>query len=94
MPIRWASKAAWRIFDKGTPFGTTGWPSHSSLCATIWPHPRVATQAGEFAGFPAKGRPFNIMAIDIDQFMDGKVVKTWHVEDWLSGLFQMGSLEK
>jgi hypothetical protein len=23
-----------------------------------------------------------------------KVVKTWHIEDWLSGLFQMGSFEK
>ena len=52
------------------------------------------TQAGEFAGFPSKGKPFKIMAIDIHQFKDGKVVKTWHLEDWLSGLFQMGAFEK
>jgi predicted ester cyclase len=52
------------------------------------------TQAGPFAGFPSKGRPFKIMAIDIHQFKDGKVIKTWHIEDWLSGLFQMGSFEK
>ena len=52
------------------------------------------TQAGPFAGFPSKGRPLKIMAIDIHQFKDGKVVKTWHIEDWLSGLFQMGSFEK
>ena len=52
------------------------------------------TQAGEFAGFPSKGRPFKIMAIDIHQFKDGKVVKTWHIEDWLSGLFQMGAFQK
>ena len=52
------------------------------------------TQAGPFAGFPSKGRSFKIMAIDIHQFKDGKVVKTWHIEDWLSGLFQMGSFEK
>ena len=52
------------------------------------------TQASEFAGFPSKGRSFKIMAIDIHQFKDGKVVKTWHVEDWLSGLFQMGAFEK
>ena len=52
------------------------------------------TQAGEFAGFPSKGRPFKIMAIDIHQFKDGKVVKTWHIEEWLSGLFQMGAFEK
>ena len=52
------------------------------------------TQAADFAGFPSKGRPLKIMAIDIHQFKDGRVVKTWHVEDWLSGLFQMGALEK
>ena len=52
------------------------------------------TQAGAFAGFPSKGKPFKIMALDIHQFKDGKVVKTWHLEDWLSGLFQMGAFEK
>ncbi len=52
------------------------------------------TQASDFAGFPSKGRPFKIMAIDIHQFKDGKIVKTWHIEDWLSGLFQMGAFEK
>lgn len=53
-----------------------------------------ATQAGDFAGFPPKGRRFTIMAIDIHQICDGKIVRTWHVEDWLSGLFQMGGFEK
>ena len=52
------------------------------------------TQADTFAGFPSKGRPFKIMAIDIHQFKDGKVVRTWHLEDWLSGLFQMGAFDK
>jgi predicted ester cyclase len=51
-------------------------------------------QAGDFAGFASKGRPFKIMAIDIHQFRDGKIIKTWHSEDWLSGLFQMGVFEK
>ena len=51
-------------------------------------------QAADFAGFPSKGRPFKIMAIDIHQFKDGKIIKTWHVEEWLSGLFQMGAFEK
>ncbi|MBL8790343.1 MAG: ester cyclase [Rhizobiales bacterium] len=54
-----------------------------------------ATQAGPFAGFPSKGRDFKIMTIDIHQFnSDGMVVKTWHLEDWLGGLFQMGAFEK
>ncbi len=52
------------------------------------------TQAEPFAGFPSKGKHFSIMAIDIHQFKDGKVVKTWHLENWLSGMFQMGSFEK
>ena len=52
------------------------------------------TQAEDFAGIPSKGRLVQIMAIDIHEFRDGKVVKTWHVEDWLSGLFQMGAFEQ
>jgi steroid delta-isomerase-like uncharacterized protein len=51
-----------------------------------------ATQRGSFAGVPASGKPFSITAVDIHQICDGRVVKTWHVEDWLSGLFQMGAL--
>ena len=55
----------------------------------------TATQVGPFAGFPAKGRPFTIMTIDIHEFnKDGMVQKTWHLEDWLGGLFQMGAFEK
>src|SRR5262245_26614392 len=53
-----------------------------------------ATQAGDFAGFPSKGRPFKTMAIDIHQFKDGKIIKTWHIEDWLGALHQMGAFEK
>jgi predicted ester cyclase len=52
------------------------------------------TQAGDFAGFPSKGKPFKTMAIDIHQFKDGKVIKTWHIEDWLGALFQMGACAK
>jgi predicted ester cyclase len=52
------------------------------------------TQASEFAGFASKGRPFKTMAIDIHQFKDGKVIRTWHVEDWLAALFQLGAFEK
>ena len=52
------------------------------------------TQAGDFAGFPSKGKPFKTMAIDIHQFKDGKVIKTWHIEDWLGALFQMGAFQK
>ena len=53
-----------------------------------------ATQAGDFGGFPPMGRRFTIMAIDIHQLGNGKIIKTWHLEDWLGGLFQMGAFEK
>ena len=36
MPIRWASKAAWWIFDRGMPLGTRGWPSSSCLSRMMW----------------------------------------------------------
>jgi len=55
----------------------------------------TATQVGPFAGFPAKGRKFTIMTIDVHEFnKDGMVQTTWHLEDWLGGLFQMGAFEK
>lgn len=50
---------------------------------------------GSFAGFPAKNRPIKIMAIDIHEFNEeGFVIRTWHLEDWLSGLYQMGVFDK
>ena len=55
----------------------------------------TATQAGPFMGFESKGRPFTIMTIDIHEFNDeGLVQTTWHLEDWLGALFQMGAFEQ
>jgi steroid delta-isomerase-like uncharacterized protein len=51
-----------------------------------------ATHKGEFASLPASGKRIEIMTIDIHEICDGKIVKTWHSEDWLTGLFQMGIL--
>lgn len=52
------------------------------------------TQAGPFMGFQSKGRKISIQAIDIHEFKDGKIVRTWHSEDWMTGLHQMGVFEK
>jgi steroid delta-isomerase-like uncharacterized protein len=52
------------------------------------------TQAKEFIGYPAKYRKLKIQAIDIHQFKDGKIIHTWHSEDWMTGLKQLGVLEK
>ena len=43
------------------------------------------TQRGALMGFPAKNRKMNIQAIDIHEFKDGKIVRTWHTEDWMTG---------
>ncbi len=51
-----------------------------------------ATQRGEFASVKPAGKAVQIMAVDIHELCAGKVVKTWHVEDWLSGLYQMNAL--
>ena len=52
------------------------------------------TQRGPLMGFPAKNRKMSIQAIDIHEFKDGKIVRTWHTEDWMSGLHQLGVFDK
>lgn len=51
----------------------------------------TGTQAGTFAGIPASGRKLNIQAIDIHLVEYGRIQKTWHTEDWMSGLRQLGA---
>jgi steroid delta-isomerase-like uncharacterized protein len=54
----------------------------------------TATQRGAFAGVAATGKSISVMAIDIHRICNGRIAETWHVEDWLSGLFQMGGLPR
>jgi steroid delta-isomerase-like uncharacterized protein len=54
----------------------------------------TGTQRAPFVGFPAKNRKMTIQAIDIHEFKDGKIVRTWHTEDWMTGLHQLGALDK
>lgn len=51
-----------------------------------------ATQRGDFSSIKASGKPIEVMTIDIHEICNGKVVQTWHLEDWLAGMFQMGVL--
>jgi steroid delta-isomerase-like uncharacterized protein len=53
----------------------------------------AGTQRNAFLGFAAKHRKMTIQAIDIHEFKDGKIVRTWHTEDWLTGLHQLGLLD-
>ena len=54
----------------------------------------TGTQKEPLIGFPAKNRSMSIQAIDIHEFKDGKIVRTWHTEDWMTGLHQLGVFEK
>lgn len=36
----------------------------------------------------------NIQAVDIHEFQNWKIVWTWHTEDWMTGLRQLGAFEK
>src|SRR6267154_2325715 len=49
----------------------------------------TGTPAGELFGVPHTGKSFRIMAIDIQTVRDGKIVKTFHMENWLSALGQL-----
>jgi steroid delta-isomerase-like uncharacterized protein len=48
------------------------------------------TQRAPFLGFAAKNRKMSVQVVDIHEFKDGKIIRTWHTEDWLTGLHQLG----
>ena len=53
----------------------------------------TANQTGNFLGVPGGGNPVRFQTIDIHQLgADGKIARSWHVEDWMSFLFQRGAL--
>ena len=52
------------------------------------------TQKAPLMGSPPKNRKLLIQAIDIHEFKDGKIVRTWHSEDWMTGLHQLGFFDK
>ncbi len=51
----------------------------------------TGTPAGDsFMGSPlAGGKSFTIMSIDIHELKDGKIAKTYHVEDWINAIQQV-----
>jgi len=49
----------------------------------------TGTPAGELFGVPHTGKSFRMMAIDIQTIRDGKITKTYHMENWLSALNQL-----
>ena len=49
----------------------------------------TGTPAGDLFGVPNSGRSFRIMAIDIQTIKDGRISRTYHLENWLSALGQL-----
>ena len=49
----------------------------------------TGTPKGPMFGVDGKGRGFDIMSIDIHTVKDGKIIATYHVEDWAGALRQL-----
>ena len=49
----------------------------------------TVTPAGALFGAPHTGKSFRMMTIDIQTIKDGKIVKTFHMENWLSTIGQL-----
>ena len=53
----------------------------------------TGTPAGEsFMGAPIPGgKSFKFMSIDIHELKDGKIIRTYHVEDWMGAIRQVSA---
>jgi predicted ester cyclase len=51
----------------------------------------TGTPADEFMGAPHSGKSFKLMSIDIHTLEGGKMVRSYHVEDWLGAVRQIST---
>ncbi|MEM8970747.1 MAG: ester cyclase [Pseudomonadota bacterium] len=49
----------------------------------------TGTPVALFLGVDGEGRSFDILAIDIHELEEGKIARTYHVEDWATALQQL-----
>lgn len=49
----------------------------------------TATPNGPLFGVDGKGKGFDILTIDIHTIENGKIIQTYHVEDWAGALAQL-----
>jgi steroid delta-isomerase-like uncharacterized protein len=49
----------------------------------------TGTPSGDLFGVPHSGKSFRMMAIDIQTIKDGRIAKTFHMENWLSAVGQL-----
>lgn len=51
----------------------------------------TGTPSGELFGVPYSANSFRIVAVDTQTIRDGKIAKTYHMENWLSAIGQLGA---
>lgn len=49
----------------------------------------TGTPAGEFMGTPRTGKSFKVMSIDVHTIEGGKMVRSYHIEDWIGAVRQL-----
>jgi predicted ester cyclase len=47
------------------------------------------TPVGPFMGVAQGGKSFRVMSIDIHTVKDGKMIRAYHVEDWMGAVRQL-----
>jgi predicted ester cyclase len=51
----------------------------------------TGTPAGEFFGAPHSGKSFKVMSIDVHTLRDGKIIRSYHIEDWMGAVRQLSA---
>ena len=49
----------------------------------------TGTPVGEFMGAPRTGKSFKVMSIDVHTIEGGKMVRSYHIEDWIGAVRQL-----
>lgn len=64
-----------------------GSPGRAAVRAEI-----TATHTGEWFGVPATGRSFTLALHEFHHIENGRLTRTWHLEDWFGWMNQVGAL--
>jgi SnoaL-like polyketide cyclase len=49
----------------------------------------TGTPAGEFMGAPHSGKSFRVMSIDVHTLDNGRIARSYHIEDWMGAIRQL-----
>jgi predicted ester cyclase len=51
----------------------------------------TGTPSGEFFGAPHTGKSFKVMSIDVHTIEGGKMIRSYHIEDWMGAARQLSA---